>query len=760
MRAHGGPHQRALRRTPAHPPIVLKVEHHEPQDVYEYYRAADLCMVTSLHDGMNLVAKEFVSARDDERGVLILSQFTGAARELPEAIIVNPYDTDQCAAALHLALDDAGGRAARPHAADARADPGVQRVSLGGPHADRCRGDAAARPSPGARRPGPDGRARPGLVTSLDLALVGNGTIGALIDPGGEIVWTCFPRFDGDPAFCSLLQPDSPGPEFGFFGVDLIDPAGQEQEYLANTPILVTRLHDKLGGAVEITDCAPRFRQYGRMFCPMTLVRQIRRIAGNPRVRVRLRPAHHGGAHAMSTTCGSNHIRYIGTDLVLRLTTDASVTAIGEETPFFLEDTITLLLGPDETVQGAVADVGRRFVEETIGYWREWVRYLGIPFEWQDAVIRAAITLKLNAFEDTGAIDRRDDDLDPRGGGHGPHLGLPLLLAARRLFRGQRAEPPRRHAHDGALPELHRQRRRRRARGRRLQPVYGISGRAVPEERTVSSLAGYRGMGPVRVGNQAARAGAARRVRLGDSRRDPRVLRPPPGAPRRSGAVRPPRGAGGARGAPLRPARRRHLGAARHRAGAHLLQRDVLGRVRPAGPHRDPPGPPRAGRLLARPTRHASTRWSPGGRGTPSASASSARWTATPSTRACCDCTTSDFSRPTTRASPAPSGRSSASCVTAISSSATSSRTTSANRENAFIVCTFWYINALAALGRRDEARALFENLLACRNRHGLLAEHIDPRTREQWGNFVQTYSMVGIIGSAIRLSIRWDQAF
>ena len=86
------------------PPIILKVEHHEPQQIYEYYRGADVCIVTSLHDGMNLVAKEFVSARDDERGVLILSQFTGASRELPEALIVNPYDTDQCAAALHMAL--------------------------------------------------------------------------------------------------------------------------------------------------------------------------------------------------------------------------------------------------------------------------------------------------------------------------------------------------------------------------------------------------------------------------------------------------------------------------------------------------------------------------------------------------------------------------------------------------------------------------------------------------------------------------------
>jgi trehalose 6-phosphate synthase len=88
----------------AYPPVVLKIDHHEPQAVYEYFRAADLCFVSSLHDGMNLVAKEFISSRDDERGVLVLSRFTGAARELSEAIVVNPYDTDQCAAALQLAL--------------------------------------------------------------------------------------------------------------------------------------------------------------------------------------------------------------------------------------------------------------------------------------------------------------------------------------------------------------------------------------------------------------------------------------------------------------------------------------------------------------------------------------------------------------------------------------------------------------------------------------------------------------------------------
>lgn len=86
-------------------PICLKVEHHEPHQIYEYYRAAEVCFISSLHDGMNLVAKEFIASREDEDGVLILSQFTGASKELPEALIVNPYNIDQCAAALHLALE-------------------------------------------------------------------------------------------------------------------------------------------------------------------------------------------------------------------------------------------------------------------------------------------------------------------------------------------------------------------------------------------------------------------------------------------------------------------------------------------------------------------------------------------------------------------------------------------------------------------------------------------------------------------------------
>jgi trehalose 6-phosphate synthase len=88
----------------AYRPIVLLRSHHEPAAVFRFYRAADLCYVSSLHDGMNLVAKEFVASRDDEHGVLVLSEFTGAARDLTEALIVNPYDLREASDALAAAL--------------------------------------------------------------------------------------------------------------------------------------------------------------------------------------------------------------------------------------------------------------------------------------------------------------------------------------------------------------------------------------------------------------------------------------------------------------------------------------------------------------------------------------------------------------------------------------------------------------------------------------------------------------------------------
>ena len=208
-------------------------------------------------------------------------------------------------------------------------------------------------------------------MKTLDLALIGNSSIGALLDEKAEVVWACFPRFDGDALFCSLLRERADEAGFGFMAVDLPDFTHAEQEYLTNTAILVTRLHDRHGGVVEVTDFSPRFRQHGRMFAPMTLVRQVRRLAGSPRIVLRVRPAHDYGRSRPSVTWGSNHIRHVTPDLTLRLTTNASITSVLEETPFFLEDTATLILGPDETLQGAVGETGRHFAEETAAYAHE-----------------------------------------------------------------------------------------------------------------------------------------------------------------------------------------------------------------------------------------------------------------------------------------------------------------------------------------------------------------------------------------------------
>src|SRR5438046_9814449 len=124
-------------------------------------------------------------------------------------------------------------------------------------------------------------RERGGAMASLDLALIGNGTIGAFVDPAAEITWTCFPRFDGDPMFCSLLKPDD---DIGFFAIELLDRTRVEQKYLHNTPVVVTRVTDSAGGAIEITDFAPRFNYRGRVFSPMMIVRRIQRLAGHPQI--------------------------------------------------------------------------------------------------------------------------------------------------------------------------------------------------------------------------------------------------------------------------------------------------------------------------------------------------------------------------------------------------------------------------------------------------------------------------------------------
>ena len=596
-------------------------------------------------------------------------------------------------------------------------------------------------------------------MASLDLGLIGNGTVGAFVDERGEINWACFPRFDSDPMFCSLLK-DRAGKreDVGFFAIEILDEASVEQRYQHNTPVLITRLTDTTGGAIEITDFAPRFEHHGRTFCPMMMVRRIRRLSGHPRIRVRCRPAQDYGRALAGVTYGSNHIRYVGNAMVLRLTTDAPVTSVLEEHPFFVDDVVTLVLGPDETLQETVSQVGNHFLSETTAYWREWVRSLAIPFEWQDAVIRAAITLKLNVFEDTGAIVAALTTSIPEAPGSVRNWDYRfcwlrdayfVVYALNRLGATHTMERYLKYilniVADGA--------------DKPLQPVYTITGHSLPPERVIDTLPGYRGNGPVRVSNQAAEQAqhdvygasilAATHVffdrRLASPGDESLFKRLEPLGERALQLYNQP----DAGLWELRGTQQVHtFSAVMCWAGCERLARIAtqLGLTDRAKCWNE-----RARTLHAEILERA---WNPK-LGTFVATFDGDQLDA--SLLRLNELFFVDDNDPRYVATVRAIGRE-------------LKRGDFVFRyivpddfgapENAFLVCTFWYVNALHAIGDREDARRTFEDLLGCRNRHGLLAEHIDPKTREQWGNFVQTYSMVGLISSAIRLSQRWDQAF
>jgi GH15 family glucan-1,4-alpha-glucosidase len=595
-------------------------------------------------------------------------------------------------------------------------------------------------------------------MRNLDLALIGNGRIGALVDADASIVWACFPRFDGDPVFCALLDRSTEPDARGIWSLELVDGLASTQAYVDNTAVVVTRLTDRAGGVVEITDCAPRFEQHGRLHQPTTIARRIRRRAGSPRIVVRLRPMFAYGRTEPVVTTGSHHIRYVGPDLALRLSTDASLTAILEERPFFVEDTVTLLLGADEPISDHLPELGRRFVEATLAYWRDWVRGLAIPYEWQGAVIRAAITLKLNAFDDTGAIVAAMTTSIPEAPESGRNWDYRycwlrdayfVVNALNRLGATATMERFLQYvvgiaagASDGPI-----------------QPVYTVSGSAELHERIEHALPGYRGMGPVRVGNDAWRQvqhdvyGAAvlaathvffdQRLTHGG---DVTLFERLEALGRRAAAMHDQPDAG--------------LWELRGRAHVHTFSSvmcwaacDRLARIasRLALDDRAQAWRAEADRIRAfvegtcwnaRLQTFVSTA---GGEGLDASLLLLAEL---------------NFLR-------ADDPRY-ASTVDAIERGLKRGDFVFRYVEdddfgapaNAFLVCSFWLVDALAAIGRRDEARTLFLRLLACRNRHGLLAEHVHPATGESWGNFVQTYSMVGLINSAIRLSIPWDDAF
>jgi GH15 family glucan-1,4-alpha-glucosidase len=342
-----------------------------------------------------------------------------------------------------------------------------------------------------------------GAVSDLNLWPIGNCQVSALIDCEGRFVWGCAPRVDGDPLFCSLLDPacDSELP-CGEWSITL---EGQEkctQRYLRNTPILVTRLTDGVGGCIEIFDFCPRFQRSGRMYRPVAFIRIVRPIAGSPRIRVKLNPAADWGAREAERTSGSNHIRYLLGAQPIRLTTDGPIDHLMSGRAFRLESPMHFFLGPDEPFVGHIGHTLATMLHQTADEWREWVRGLAIPLEWQHVVIRAAITLKLCQHEETGAIVAALTTSIPEAAHSGRNWDYRYCWIRDAYYTVQALNRL------GALDVLENYLSYLRnivdeSEDGSIQPLYAVSGERELEEGEAEGLAGYRGMGPVRVGNAA-----------------------------------------------------------------------------------------------------------------------------------------------------------------------------------------------------------------------------------------------------------------
>lgn len=585
---------------------------------------------------------------------------------------------------------------------------------------------------------------------ALDLGLIGNCRVAALVNRQARLVWWCYPNFDGDPAFSRLLAGDE---EKGFCDVLLDGMVSSHSEYQPNTAIIRTTLTDAAGNAVRITDFAPRFLQYGRYFRPAQLCRLVEPVQGLPRVTLRMRPTHHYGKPC-EAVAGSSHIRYLGGDQALRLTTDAPLSYVMQETPFALKHPVSLVMGVDEPLDESPEQVVRSFLERTRAGWYEWVRSLAIPFEWQDVVIRAAITLKLCSFEETGAIIAAVTTSVPEAPGTQRNWDYRycwlrdayfVVLALNRLGATKTME---RYVDFITTVAVE---------GAELRPLYGVVPAMDLTERIEPDLAGFLGHTPVRVGNQAVEQvqhdvfGSVVLAVL-QSFVDQRL--PHPGdegmlrlleslAERAArNAFVPDAGIWEYRGR-----QRVHT----HSAMLCWAACDRVARIAARLGHGDSAARWRkeAMRIREGILREA---WSErrqsftGSFGVDDLDASvllmhelglieadDPRFVAT------VDCigrelnvnghllryaAADDFGVP----------------------------------ETAFLVVKFWYLDALAAIGRRDQARELYAELLAARNSFGLLSEDLHPHTGEMWGNIPQTYSMAGLINTAMRLSMSWEE--
>jgi len=585
-------------------------------------------------------------------------------------------------------------------------------------------------------------------MSTLDMGIVGNGTIAGLVSAEGDYQWLCLPRFDGEPVFNQLLGGS------GTFSVWIDGLKSRSQSYDANTAILRTRLEAEDGAILEIVDFAPRFENRGRVFRPVSIVRRFHVISGTPRVRITLTPQTDWGARQLPSVRGVNHIRFTDGELAFRVTTDAPVSYVLSGTSFLLEHDVSFILGADESLTDTVDVITLDWEERTRKYWSKWSRNLAVPFEWQEATIRAAITLKLCVFEETGGIVAALTTSVPEHEGSERNWDYRFCWIRDAYFTVSALN---RLSAMGTLEHYMRWVRNivAQSRGGHIQPVYGIGLEADLTEEVARHLPGYRGMGPVRRGNQAAehvQHDVYGQVVLGVAQSffDHRLLSPPGIAEfrqlepvgERAFAVHDTPDAGIWE---FRTIANVHTSSAimcwaacdrLSKIATHLglPDRATYWSERAAIIHQtivEKAWNPDIGaftaafggnELDASVLLMAEIGFLPAGDTRYIATVDAIDKTLREGNHVYRYKTEDDFGRPKT----------------------------------AFTACTFWHIDALFRVGRSDEAREMFESVLASRNHVGLLSEDVDPATGHLWGNFPQTYCMVGIINSAALLSKPW----
>ncbi len=595
------------------------------------------------------------------------------------------------------------------------------------------------------------------MTQNLDLFPIGNCAASALIDRAGRLVWACAPRVDGDPMFSSLLgaDPAEDPKAHGYWSVEVDGQVSVRQTYMRNTPILSTEITDANGAAIEIIDFCPRYRQFGRVYRPLAFIRMIRPVADVPSIRIRLRPMVNWGERPADRTSGSNHLRFVGGATTLRMTTDAPVSHIAEERLFRLEKPIAMFLGPDEGFDADLGATCERMLQETIAYWRGWVRTLSTPLEWQEAVIRAAITLKLCAHEETGAIVAALTTSIPEHAESGRNWDYRycwlrdayyVVQALNRLGAADMLEN-----YLGYLRNIV-----DRTKGGHVQPLYGVGMEPALTERFAEHLPGYRGMGPVRIGNQAhehLQHDVYGQIVLSTVQAffDERLFRPATAEDFR--ALEPV----GERAFELHDKPDASLWEFRGRENVHTYSAvmcwaacDRLGNAaaKLGLAERADYWNGRAAQVRATIEERA---WN----------AELGRFAAT-------------FEGDELDASllqlvdvrfVSPDDPRMAATIAAVEKGLRRGPymlryavpDDFGEPKTAFNICTFWLIEAMHLSGRTEEARQLFEEMLERRTQAGLLSEDIAFDGAELWGNYPQTYSLVGLINCATMLSRPWS---